>query len=208
MSTTTTFTAPDLATLIPACHEASKANGWWNPAPNQGQQLMLVVSELSEALEAHRTGKRANLDKFNRWMAENPKVLDETGIEGYMASCFRDTIKDSVEDELADAYIRLLDFAGGFGLNAAKIIESEGTWGGRYFSLDENFGAALLEITKGVCGIDDQLVDNDRASEILGCTLCEINELCQREGIDLARHIDLKLAYNKTRGQKHGGKLY
>ena len=43
-------------------HERSVAKGFWNVPHSIGHYLMLVVSELSEAVEADRLGKWAKLD--------------------------------------------------------------------------------------------------------------------------------------------------
>lgn len=190
----------DLTELIPRVHEAAKLNGWWDTPRNAAEALMLCVAELSEALEADRNGHRANLEKFNAALAENPKCLDETGMAGYTASAFRSYIKDSVSDELADAYIRLCDFAGGFGLDLAELTDN-------YEGLEcpENFGEALLGITGIIVMGEYNREDRERAT---GMALAHIEALCAREGIDLAAHIDLKLAYNATRGYKHNGKAY
>ena len=61
------------------------------------RRLALVHSEVSEALEACRKGKRAGLAAF--------KANGET------KEAFEKHIKDSFEDELADAVIRLLELA-------------------------------------------------------------------------------------------------
>lgn len=49
------------------CHKAAKDKGFWDRDRNIGELLMLVVSELSEALEADRKGDREN---FNEEIAD------------------------------------------------------------------------------------------------------------------------------------------
>jgi len=200
----------DLTTLIPRCHEASKANGWWEPRPYAGQQLMLVVSELSEALEADRTGKRANMSGMKAETAYIASLAGEDtnwGKERW-AIAFRGFVKDSVEDELADAYIRLCDYAGGFELGPPALLSAQLELLREKASPNwpaSNLGEALLRITKQVVGIAP-----DKANTAF--TYCKalslLEMLCASQGIDLATHIDLKLAYNATRGQKHGNKAY
>ena len=195
----------NLTELIPRCHEAAKANGWWEPKPNAGQQLMLVVSELAEALEADRTGKTARwadyTEKCGLWSDD---FLSKQSVWQNMQ--FKSYIKDSVGDELADAYIRLCDYAGGFEVAPSDWIAS--------YTADlrhrikpayvaANFGEALLRITVGVVAIE-----GDFQPTSLCASLARIEALCAREGIDLATHIDLKLQYNASRGHKHGGKAY
>jgi len=50
--------------LVDACHTNSVAHGFWDvPAETHviPAKLMLIVSEVSEALEAHRNGDKANM---------------------------------------------------------------------------------------------------------------------------------------------------
>ena len=37
------------------CHLAAREKGFWKKERNVGEMLMLIVSELGEAIEAHRT---------------------------------------------------------------------------------------------------------------------------------------------------------
>ncbi len=76
------------------CHESSRRGGWWTNletgAPlerNRGEMLMLMVTELAEAMEGERKG--AMDDKLPH--------------------------RKMTEVELADTLIRIFDYAGGFG---------------------------------------------------------------------------------------------
>lgn len=66
------------------------------------QKIVLVMSELSEAVEAMRKGKKADVESYNSDI--------EKGIE--FETAFKDHIKDSFEDEIADARIRIDDLMG------------------------------------------------------------------------------------------------
>lgn len=68
---------------------------------NITQRLMLVHSEITEAFEAFREGKMADIELFNY-------NQEEHGVDWKLA--FEAEIKDSMEDEIADAIIRLLAF--------------------------------------------------------------------------------------------------
>jgi len=82
---------------------------------NVGELLMLVVSELGEALEAHRKGSHANIESFVFHVSDKEdKRYDDA---------FLIHIKDTFEDELADTVIRIADMCGYLGIDLAKHIE-------------------------------------------------------------------------------------
>lgn len=84
---------------IETCHARSKAAGWWENPREKGTSIMLMVSELSEAME----GERKDL-------------MDDKLPHRKMA-----------EVELADALIRIFDYAGyyGYDLEAAMTEKME-----------------------------------------------------------------------------------
>lgn len=100
--------------LASSIFEINKEKGFWDKERNIGEMLMLVTSELGEAMEAHRKGKFANWEYFEK---------DKTNISEN--SAFQNHIKDSFEDEIADAVIRLLDMSAGLGINLEKQIEAK-----------------------------------------------------------------------------------
>ena len=73
-------------------HEEEKPDAYW---------LGLVMSEMGEAINADRKGMHADVVLFN----------DDLGKLPFKES-FEAHIKDTVEDEIADIVIRMLDFAG------------------------------------------------------------------------------------------------
>lgn len=101
-------------------HERAKVKGFWDKIPETGTLLMLIVSELSEALEADRKGKFANMNQFEKDLSEMTKYDDE---KVYRQLAFFHNIKDSFEDEIADAFIRLFDLCGALDIDIEKHIE-------------------------------------------------------------------------------------
>ena len=100
-------------------HAANIAKGFWDREPNVGELLMLVTSELGEALEAHRHGKRVDL-KYIEVYKVSSAVIEEPH-----NSFFKENIKDTFEDEIADAVIRLFDMAGGLGIDLAFHVQAK-----------------------------------------------------------------------------------
>lgn len=96
--------------------------------------LMLIVSELGEALEAHRKNKSANLIMFE---LEMPTVYRDkdynicrvepdipiTQVNAFFKVSFERHIKDTFEDEIADAFLRLMDLCGEYDIDIEKHIQ-------------------------------------------------------------------------------------
>lgn len=96
-------------------HQNAKDKGFWDMEHNFGNDLMLIVSELGECLEAHRKGEFAKVTEFENSI--NSDYFNLTYNEA-----FRMYVKDTVEDELADALIRILDCAKGWGIDIEKHV--------------------------------------------------------------------------------------
>ena len=171
--------------LIKTAHENAKANGWWDEERNTGELLMLIVSECGEALEAHRSGKRADMATY-----ENIVVRKRIGeVECSETEEFRDHIKDTFEDELADIVIRLADYLGYVGYTPLQ---------GDVRSVNRapiNVGEALFTVTKTVS------IEMDVCLE---WAIHGVFAIAGDHNIDLWRHVELKMEYNKTRGIRHG----
>jgi len=101
-------------------HQNNKDKGFWDSERNVGEMLMLVTSELSEALEADREDKRANVEAFNR-----DKLGTPFHEQALFKSSFEENIKNSFEDEIADAVIRLFDMAEGLGIDLEWHIRAK-----------------------------------------------------------------------------------
>ena len=99
-------------------HERAKQKGFWDDKREIGTLLMLVVSELSEALEADRKNKHADLYKFERRQLTSLLTQPHWFINEFSAE-----IKDTFEDEIADTFIRLFDLVGFLGIDIDKHIE-------------------------------------------------------------------------------------
>lgn len=93
------------------CHGQARTNGWWTelgtgvdltskgyprvqPTVNVGEKLMLITTEVAEAMEGHR------------------KLLMDDHLPD----------RTMLEVELADAVIRIFDMSGGLGLDVAGAI--------------------------------------------------------------------------------------
>lgn len=101
-------------------HERSKSKGFWDEKRETGTLLMLVVSELSEALEADRKDKNADTSEIDKFYADG-YTEEDSPIS--FASYFKRGVKDTFEDEIADTFIRLFDLCGAMNIDIAEHIE-------------------------------------------------------------------------------------
>ena len=113
----------NLNELSKQIYEGNKLRGFDVSKENIGQTLMLVVSELSEALEADRKNRKAQLNKFIGFSNMGFGKDYNSYLKEDAVPSFEQTIKDTFEDEIADSFIRLFDLCGGLGIDIEKHIE-------------------------------------------------------------------------------------
>ena len=186
-----------LLKLSKDCHQRAVGKGFWHVLHSVMHYLMLVISELCEAIEADRKGKWAKLD--------HDTIDTLQRIEGEpFVKMFLDEVKDTVEDEIADAVIRLLDLLGylfGVMLPPSGFIERIS---GEYDDREppKMLTEALMPIvaeTSGLFSLTKYMVG-------IFYALKSLEQLCDHLGIDLMAHIELKMKYNETRPALHGKK--
>ena len=156
--------------------------------------LMLVITELSEAVEADRKSKNADIAKFNEWQGNLLSFSESTRIARFNED-FEAYIKNSVADELADTVIRLLDLAGmrNIDLNDRFVISYIVS---KKKSFTENCYAIIKDIVNYKYTIE----------ECINYAIRQLIELAGFYNINLERHIKMKMKYNSLRENKHGKK--
>lgn len=193
----------DLNTLKDRAYKNSVAHGWHEEKLSNEHFLCLVISELMEAVEADRKGKRAQVEKFKEWQGNSIPLTEETRQRRFNED-FEAYIKGSVEEELADACIRLFDLSGLNDINLGEISMDElnDSYWFPYFSFTEY----MYYFTSQLCNPEEihlRTLDN-----VVRCTLKEILVFCVKRNIDIFWHIEQKIKYNQSRDYKHGGKKY
>lgn len=183
-------------------HEANKAKGFWdNPRPVD-ESLMLIICELAEAVEADREGRRYTNNQLAwRFFLQG----HDAGYKLAWEDNFRRCVKDTVEDELADSYIRTCDLIGSFLNSELEDIFKE---------LKELEYLIDVEPLTSLC--QDLFYTTHRVMTCISCTeigidlldLCllleQIKQVCLKHNIDLEAHVNWKLKYNAGRPAKHG----
>lgn len=172
------------------CYQAAMANGWHEQKRTNNEFILLIQSEMFEAFEAYRKNKYAKNIIENTVQAKRFFNGECEFDKGFFEMC----IKDTFEDELADTAIRIFDCAGAFGLEIQT----------RYYkAANASFIATFTEFVKFSASMLDCSVHGGNLGYLLMCVI----EIAMQNEIDLFRHIELKLEYNKTRGIRHGNKI-
>ena len=174
-------------------YHCAVAHGWHEEDLSNEHFLCLVISELMEAMEADRKGINAKRDNFEYYMKQRKRD------DGEFMYVFRIDIKDSVEDELADTCIRLLDLAG---LRQLELTYTNSLAIMSKMSFTEYIYCLCSFITNPDKS-NSKWLDNH-----ISYSLGWIFSWCRAKNIDIAWHIEQKMKYNELRPYMHGGKAY
>lgn len=190
--------AKKLNELKDRAYKNAVAHGWHEEDLSNEHFLCLVISELMEAVEADRSEKHANRDIFEYYMKQRRRDDEE------FMYAFKHDIKDSVEDELADACIRLLDLAGLRSVDLGEVDLDELKCSEGFFNW--SFTDAIFSL---VCNITDtDYIETHSFDSFLRAALVEILVFCVQKEIDIFWYIEQKMKYNELRPYKHGDKSY
>lgn len=179
----------NLNKLRDEAYSIAKANGWHEEEHNDSHWLMLIITEIAEAVQSDRKNLHADVEAFKKY----EMVLD-------FKENFERQIKNTVEDELGDVIIRCLDLCGVKGLDA--------------YTVNVEFPSGMDGFTDRMYFVCRQLTDRILTADsltlgfVLSQTMSYIVEHCRRKDIDLYFFIHTKMNYNRLRGYHHGGKKY
>ena len=186
----------ELNALKERAYKTAVEHGFHEDVKPDAYFLGLMMSEMGEAINADRKGWHADTKRFEKVMAMrciSPRVA------------FEEKIKDSVEDEIADIVIRLLDFAGlkGYELRQNNNITQFDI---EFLRLGEGFVADLFNL---IGGLSDALDDDDLEIYVSGLISIFSDRFDEMTGSDkgLWWFVKQKMRYNEL-WPKLNGKLY
>lgn len=176
-------------------HEEEKSNAHW---------LMMVCTEVAEAVQADRKGNYMDdLDK------EGLKTVLAKDNGGLFNKYYSDTIEGKVESELADICIRVFDLMG-----VCNVEEKDGLTTFDYeveYAKQHSFTENAILVTRTIvsCNLNSFIsVKTEMFCVLYKNILSSVFEWAEALGIDLIQHINLKMRYNESREYHHGNKLY
>lgn len=180
----------NLNELAVEAHANAVEKGFWEDNPSNEHFICLIISELMEAVEAHRENRFAKIPVNKKDTVFDAPVFHPKNC--YFIVNFDTYIKDTVEDELADAFIRLLDLAGANNYNLNRFCLQHVVTERKTFT--ENIYAIIKDIMNYKYSKEEQI----------NYAMHQIRRLSEILKIDLFWHVEQKMAYNRLREYKHG----
>lgn len=180
-------------------YKTARDHGFHDKELSNEHFLCLVISELMEAVESDRKGKHFPADEIEEY--------NNLQKGKFYISVFKNYIKDTVEDELADAVIRLLDLSGIREIDLSALQDPLFD----KFNIDPEFISwksqlENMSFTERIFFMCSILTNKGGIEDIVKATIVVTFLNADILGIDLLWHIDQKMKYNELRPAMHGKK--
>ena len=184
--------------LVTDCYETACKHGFHDERVSVEHMLMLVLSEIGEAVEADRKGRsRCDLG-----------IFDDALRTRNFTQAFKDYVKDSLPDELADVCIRLYDMCGEMCLEPRVEYDTMETHFQEIFG-EDSFCERMYYLSRLILETNGSPLDDgtdECLPQVIGSALSFLFALASDMGVDLMQHIELKMRYNEERPYLHGKK--
>mgnify|MGYP001071253545 CR=1 FL=1 len=181
-------------------YQCAIAHGWHEEDYSDEHFLCLIISELMEAVQADRKDKRANVAMFKEWQGNSLPLSQDTQTRRFKED-YEGYIKGSVEEELADACIRIFDFTGLRGIYIHDFTEEDIDDFSQCCN-NETFAKTIYAISTIPIRVEYEY--DFQLKEQLNGMLLAIFGLAKHINIDILWHIENKMRYNELRPYKHG----
>ena len=181
-------------------HENAVEHGFWEKRNSNEHCIMLVITEIAEMVNADRKDRHADTADYRNGLACGERVARDCRPDTDIyrstrpARVFENTIKDTVEDEMADTYIRLADLAESLGLDFTRMKPIPYCRAYDRFSFSENAFALVKGISKEWVAVEKRLQ----------WAMDYVEKWAESAGIDLGFHVAEKMKYNASRPLRHG----
>ena len=189
-------TKEKLDSLTTRAFDTACSHGFHDVERSNAHFMMLVLSEIGEMVEADRKSRRVKL---------HGDELDNTLRFNDFVPTFEILVKDTMEDELADVVIRLLDFCGKRGISLFMGNDGIVDMQDKFVEMfgDMSVCEQCFYLSRIVTSIGDDAPAQDLPS-LVACAISFCFEFATFHKIDLLWHIEKKMAYNETRAKMHG----
>lgn len=198
-------------TLLEVAHPLAVEKGWWDDMDRPiDEQCANFHAEISEAWEEYRSRR---MDTWFDYPGPEPLTHDDTGCPGIHNSIDGGFVPLKPEGfwvEIADLLVRLADTCGRYGWKPV--------WCARVATANNipRLVTALhacvsdMEKTANSWAVDEECSECERggtAVDQIEIATAVINDAANLFGVNLWPIVNEKVAYNRTRPHRHGGKV-
>ena len=196
----TPLTQQLLKQFMTKAYENAKAKGFYKPDLDINQALMLIITEMGEAIQASRHNRHGSIDGYNTYL----EVSDE-----HVA--YEESLEGTVESEFADITLRIISLLGWYDsqnticlMNDTELKKTEEFHKVEFehgnYCLPTAMYLIITRITYFPFSCSPAWMNTLRLQDIL----VQVFALAHAEGIDIVEHIKLKIQYNESRPYLHG----
>ena len=169
----------------------TKEKGWYDVERSFTEEIALLHSEVAEMFEAYRSYG------FDDATGPAPELIVDGVVEEGLAK------PEGVGSEAADVLIRLLDTCARYKVDLDKMVADTG-----FQAIADTQTVADMDFAGAIALLHKTIADEQKGTEItFGSKLyCLLEQVCYVYNLDLVAETERKIAYNATRGYRHGGK--
>ena len=154
----------NLNELRDEAYSIAKANGWHEQEHSDEHYIMLIITEIAEAVQADRKNLHADVEAFKKY----EEIID-------FKENFERQIKNTVEDELSDVVIRCLDLAGLRSISLCSVVTTDHEFKDYWFNMP------FFKFAYDSCCF----LINDCAEDAVKTTISSVYRYCRHHSIDL-----------------------
>lgn len=194
----------NIHTLIQTSHALGKDKGFWDTEKDLREEMLYIFSNVGDIAKAFKKNRRANWNSYERSVI-SLNCVDVSERKFEKKEIYKQHIKDTFEDEIANVILRITDLLGGKKIDiisAHPWIEPFEHNKLNYFFENvkprEEFKknvAHWLNEALSIC-----MFSSDKDQDYGFChILFHLGSLIDFYNIDIERHLIEKIEYNKLR---------
>lgn len=193
----------DYEKLCKEADETSKAKGWQDVPRSFDGDIALIHEELSEALGEYRNHRGLD-ETYYEVLKEDGLTLRVNDAEAAAHVLGKPAKPCGIPSELADVVIRIAQYCGTNKVNLPSWMAniSIRVWPREYLRGLADFEVFIRYAHKLVAAVEDNTTQHERFAWCVKYVV----DFCASNKVDLDSAIEEKMAYNKTREYRHGGR--
>nr|QBM02721.1 hypothetical protein [uncultured archaeon] len=191
--------------LIETSHILGRDHGFWEKEKDLREEMLYIFSNLGDIAKAFKKGRRADWNSYEKDLLSLESYPDVQNINLEKRAIYKECIKDTFEDEIANVILRITDLIGGKKID----IISAHPWIEPFENSELNHFFVNVrpreEFNKNVAhwlneALSMCLFSSDKDEDYgLSHILFHLGSLIEFYNIDIERHLAKKIEYNRLR---------